>query len=245
MMVSKTIRNLALFAIMALGAVALISACSQKPKGFEDQRAEMVRLQLKQRGITDPAILKAFMTVPREEYVLPNFRNNSYDDVEAPIGHGQSLDRPYENAFMIRALALTPHDRVLEVGTGSGYLASLMSRIAKDVYSIEIEHPLAQESAERVRRLGYDNVHIKEGDGFIGWPENAPFDAIVMTASPSEVPKPLAQQLAEGGRILLPLGGTKKFQELVLYEKKDGVLLGPKMLAPTEFVPMKGKILEQ
>ncbi|MFA4873963.1 MAG: protein-L-isoaspartate(D-aspartate) O-methyltransferase [bacterium] len=229
----------------AIIAAASASACSQKPKPFALQRADMVKYQLKQRGITDPAILNAFMSVPREEYVLPSFRDHTYDDVEAPSGFGQSLDRPYENAVMLRALVLKPTDRVLEVGTGSGYLSSLMSRIARDVYTIEIEGPIAQDATERVRRLGYENVHVKQGDGFLGWPEYAPFNAIVMTCSPPELPKPLVEQLAEGGRIVLPLGGTEKFQELVMYEKKEGKLIGPRPLAPTEFVPMKGKILDK
>jgi protein-L-isoaspartate(D-aspartate) O-methyltransferase len=204
----------------------------------------MVRGQLELRGIKDQAILKAFGAVPREEFVLPRFRHLAYDDLEVPIGHGQTLDRPYEDAFMVQALALSAKDKVLEIGTGSGYLTAIMSKIAKEVYSIEIVPELAREAEENLSRLGSDNTHIKAGDGYLGWPEQAPFDAIILTASPPHIPQPLVQQLADGGRLLLPLGGKERFQELMLYTKRSGRLEKTRRLAPTTFVPMKGKILE-
>lgn len=205
----------------------------------------MVRTQIEQRGIKDPKILNSFLIVPREEFVLPQFKQNAYDDVEAPLGHGQTLDRPYENAEMIRALEIKPADRVLEVGTGSGYLASLMSKIAKDVYTIEIEPDIAAEARDRIKKLGYSNIEVVTGDGFLGLPDRAPFDAIVLTCSPDTVPKPLMDQLAEGGRLLLPLGGAKKFQELVLYKKENGRFVESRRISPTTFTPMKGKALEE
>lgn len=226
-------------------ATAILASCSGKPATSEEKRAEMVRTQLKQRGIRNKSILKAFMTVPREEYVIEKYKENAYDDVEAPSGFGQSLDRPYENAIMINALDIEPGDRILEVGTGSGYLASLMAAIAGNVYSIEIEPEIAEDARKRLKRLGYDNIFVRTGDGFVGWPEHAPFDAIVMTASPNRIPAPIADQLVEGGRLVLPLGGTEKFQELVLFKKVNGKMIEKKRLSPTTFVPMKGKILEE
>lgn len=204
----------------------------------------MVRTQIEQRGITDHKILAAFNSVPREEFVLPEFRNRAYDDLEVPLGFGQTLDRPYEDALIISALDIQPADRVLEVGTGSGYLSALMSGLAMDVYTIEIEPPIAALAKSNFKKLAMSNVHPKTGDGFIGWPEFAPFNAIILTCSPDKVPEPLIGQLAEGGRLILPIGGTKKFQELILYKKTGGRFVESRRLSPTTFVPMKGKVLE-
>jgi len=238
-------RYLRIIPILAIALIFGITACSGKPATLEEKRAEMVRTQLKQRGIRNEAVLKAFLTVPREEYVIEKYKGNAYDDLEAQSGFGQSLDRPYENSIMINALSLEPGDKILEVGTGSGYLASLLATIASKVYSIEIEPDIAEDARKRLKRLGYNNIVVKTGDGFIGWPEHAPFDAIVMTASPNRVPGPIAKQLAEGGKLVLPLGGTEKFQVLVLFEKVNGKMVEKQKLSPTTFVPMKGKILEE
>jgi len=205
----------------------------------------MVEQQIVWRGITDKLVLDAMLSVAREEFVLPQYRSKAYADLEVPIGWEQTLDRPYEDAFMMQALRLSPSDRVLEVGTGGGYLAALISKIVGEVYTIEIEPDLAQTARERLARLRFSNVFVKTGDGFLGWPEHAPFNAMVLTCSPPEIPKPLIDQLVEGGRIILPLGGEKKFQELLLYTKINGKLEGPQHLAPATFVPMKGKILEK
>jgi protein-L-isoaspartate(D-aspartate) O-methyltransferase len=228
----------------ALLACATILSCSSKPANFPDKRAEMVTRQLKQRGIRDPRVLAAFATIPREEYVIEKYRDHAYDDLEVPSGFKQSLDRPFENAIMIEALEIDPSDKVLEVGTGSGYLASLLSKIGSKVYTIEIVPEIADDARKRLSRLGYTNIEVKTGDGFLGWPEHAPFDAIVMTASPNRIPKPITEQLKEGGRLVLPLGGSEKFQELVLFRKKDGKMVEEAKLSPTAFEPMKGKILE-
>lgn len=205
----------------------------------------MVRDQIELRGITNKSITNAFLAVPREEFVLPKYKDHAYDDLEAPIGFGQSLDRSYEDALMIEFMAIAPNDRVLEVGTGSGYLAAVMSRIAREVYTIEIEPHIAQMAKTHLDHLGYKNIWTKIDDGFKGWPEYAPFNAIVMTCSPDKVPEPLIKQLAEGGRIVLPLGGTKKFQELILYKKINGEFVEAQRIAPATFLPMKGKILER
>lgn len=222
-----------------------LAGCSRKPQSFDEQRAEMVRQQLKQRGIRNPRVLSAFRAVPREEYVLERYRDHAYDDLEVPSGFKQTLDRPFENAIMIEALEIGPSDTVLEVGTGSGYLASLLSRIAKQVYTIEIVPDIAHDARQRLRKLGYTNIEVKTGDGFVGWPEHAPFDAIVMAASPNRIPTPIAEQLKEGGSLVLPLGGAEKFQELMLFRKKDGKMVQEAKLSPTTFEPMKGKILEE
>lgn len=225
--------------------LAAAAACSRAPASMEQRRAEMVRTQVLLRGIDDPRIQAAFRTVPREEYVLPQFREHAYDDVEAPIGYEQTIDRAYENALMLKALKLSPEDVVLEVGTGSGYLASIMAQLAKQVFTIDIDPRFAKEAAARVARLGYGNITVKEGDGFVGWPEHAPFNAIVMTCSPPQIPKPLIEQLSGGGRIVLPLGGDERFQELVLYVKRNGRLVEQTRLSPAEFVPMQGIIKQK
>lgn len=229
-----------LVVIMGMGL-----GCTGRTPSLEQQRERMIRTQLLQRGITDSAILSAFRAVPREEFVLPKYRERAYDDVETPFGFGQSLDRPYENAVMLRATGIAPGERVLEIGTGIGYLTALMARIAKEVATIEIEPDIADAARKTLARVGVTNAEVKTGDGFLGWPERAPFDVIVLTCSPDRVPDPLAEQLAEGGRLLLPLGGAEKFQELVLYTKKDGKLIESRRIGPTTFSPMKGKILEK
>lgn len=219
-------------------------SCKQTKLDFGSERATMVRTQIEQRGISDPKILATFNSVPREEFVLPEFKARAYDDLEVPLGFGQTLDRPYEDALIITALDLKPRDRVLEVGTGSGYLAALMSKLAADVYTIEIEPPIAALAKSNFEKLGLSNVHPKTGDGFVGWPEFAPFNAIVLTCSPEKVPEPLIEQLSDGGRLILPIGGTKKFQELILYKKSNGRMAETRRVSPATFVPMKGKVLE-
>ena len=232
-------------AILAIALLVSLQGSCSKPKSLEEQRATMVRTQIKNRGIKDEAILRAFGAVPREEYVIEKYRKHAYDDLEAPSGFGQSLDRPFENAIMIQALEVGPENKVLEVGTGSGYLASLLAQIAKEVYTIEIEAEIAEDARQRLKKLGFENITVKTGDGFVGWKEHAPFDAIVMAASPNRIPGPIAKQLAEGGRLVLPLGGSEKFQQLVLFIKKNGRMVEKMKLSPTSFVPMKGKILEE
>lgn len=218
--------------------------CSKSEVSPDDRRAEMVRSQIAARGITDRRVLAAYSAVPRERFVLPRYRDRAYDDLEVPFGHGETLDRPYESALMVAALALTPSDRVLHIGTGAGYAPAILSRLAKEVYTIEIVPEIARDADARLRALGYDNVHLRVGDGYLGWPEHAPFDAILFATSPPRIPAPLVEQLAEGGRMLLPLGGSERFQELVLFRKQDGNLVEQKRLAPTTFSPMKGKIVE-
>lgn len=230
--------------VVILLAIVLLPSCSGKPEPLSEKHDDMINDQLVRRGITDEAVIRAMREVPREQFVLPKYRDKAYDDVEAPIAFGEALNRPYEDAVMLGAVDIKPSDRVLEIGTGTGYVTSLMSGMAKVVYTIEIEPSYADEARRNFKKLNYDNIHVKTGDGFLGWPEKAPFDVIIMMCSPPHIPKPLEDQLAEGGRMLLPLGGNEKFQELVLYTKKDGRLTETRRLAPTTFAPMKGIILE-
>ena len=199
----------------------------------------MVQQQLMTRGITDARVLAAMAKVPREEFVPPESRAASYEDGPLPIGHGQTISQPYIVAFMTEQLRPKPSDRVLEVGTGSGYQAAILAGLVKDVYTIEIIDALAKDAEATLQRLGYKNVHVRVGDGYRGWPEHAPFDAITVTCAPDHVPQPLIDQLKEGGRMIIPVGGFGN-QELYLLEKKNGQLQRRSVL-PVRFVPMAGE----
>ncbi len=202
-------------------------------------REQMVQRQLAARGVRDPRVLEAMRKVPRHELVPPELRGEAYDDRPLPIGHGQTISQPYIVAAMTEALRLAGDERVLEVGTGSGYQAAVLAELAREVYSIEIVAPLAERARRDLARLGYANVQVRQGDGYRGWPEHAPFDAIVVTAAPDHVPEPLLAQLAPGGRLVLPLGGSFA-QELVLLTRgADGVTR--QELLPVRFVPMTGE----
>jgi protein-L-isoaspartate(D-aspartate) O-methyltransferase len=215
--------------------------CSSQPADFPQQRKAMVEKQILWRGITDPQVLQAMSTVPREEFVLPEHRSRAYNDIELPLGEDQTLDRPYEDAFILNSLQLKPNERILEIGTGSGYLTALLAQMGGEVYTIDIVPKFIDEAQAKFKKLRYDNIKSKAGDGYLGWSEYAPFDAIVLTCSPTAIPQPIQDQLAEGGRLLIPLGGQDKFQELLLFHKQDGRLTKPKSLAGATFVPMKGQ----
>ena len=191
------------------------------------------------RGIHEERVLAAMAKVPREEFVPPNSRAESYEDGPLQIGQGQTISQPYIVAFMTEQLQPKRKDRVLEIGTGSGYQAAVLAELAGDVYSIEIIEPLAKTAEATLRRLGYKNVQVKAGDGYKGWPEHAPFDAITVTCAPDHVPQPLIDQLKEGGRMIIPVGGFGD-QELYLLEKKNGELERRAVL-PVRFVPMTGE----
>ncbi|WP_435021514.1 protein-L-isoaspartate(D-aspartate) O-methyltransferase [Tundrisphaera sp. TA3] len=202
-------------------------------------RAKMVQQHLVERGIKDPAVLNAFRTVPRHKFLPPATQRMAYDDESIPIGEGQTITPPYDVAFMTEALEPKPTDVVYEVGTGSGYQASILSRCVKDVYSVEIHEPLGKRAAAVIKDLGYTNIHTRVGDGYAGWPEAAPFDAIIVTCAPTKVPPPLVEQLKEGGRMVIPLG-DRFLQKVYLMVKKDGKLVETP-LKPTLFVPMTGR----
>jgi protein-L-isoaspartate(D-aspartate) O-methyltransferase len=203
-------------------------------------RNRMVERHLVERGIKDPRVLEAFRTVPRHLFVPEENRRLAYEDESIPIGEGQTITPTYDVAFMTEALKPKPTDKVYEVGTGSGYQASILSRVVKEVYSVEIHKSLSERATKVIKELGYDNVHTRHGDGYLGWPEAAPFDAIIVTCAPEKVPGPLVEQLKEGGRMIIPLG-SRYDQAVYYYEKKDGKLANGRKLKPTLFVPMTGR----
>jgi protein-L-isoaspartate(D-aspartate) O-methyltransferase len=223
---------------LILAAIAA-SGCGQKAaqtSDFSAQRQQMVQRQLMTRGINDARVLAAMAKVPREEFVAPESRAASYEDGPLPIGYGQTISQPYIVAFMTEQLRPKPNDRVLEVGTGSGYQAAILAELVSEVYSIEIVEPLAKSAEAILQRLGYKNVHLKTGDGYKGWPEQGPFDAIIVTCAPDKVPQPLVDQLKDDGRMVIPVG-DRFAQELYLLEKKNGQLKQSATL-PVRFVPM-------
>ena len=204
-----------------------------------ERRREMVEKQIRRRGIADPRVLAAMERVPRHEFVPETQRANAYDDSPLPIGEGQTISQPYIVAAMTAALGLTGTERALEVGTGSGYQAAILSLLAAEVYTIERSAPLASSASERLARLGYLNVHVHCGDGTLGLPEFAPFDAILVGASAPAIPAPLAAQLAEGGRMIIPIGDAEN-QELQLAERA-GDAYRTRWLDPCRFVPLVGR----
>jgi protein-L-isoaspartate(D-aspartate) O-methyltransferase len=207
-----------------------------------DERAEMVRRQIEAREIRDPNVLKAMRTVPRHAFVPPEQRRYAYADYPLPIGHDQTISQPYVVAFMTEALALDANSVVLEIGTGSGYQAAVAAEIAKAVYTIEIVEPLAKAAAERLKELGYENVHVRAGDGYHGWPQAGPFDAIIGTAAAQRIPPPLIEQLKEGGRMILPVEDQFGFQYLILITKDRQGNLRQEKVMPVRFVPMTGDV---
>ncbi|NWJ42022.1 MAG: protein-L-isoaspartate(D-aspartate) O-methyltransferase [Geothrix sp.] len=209
--------------------------------GYATARARMVREQIAARGITNLRVLEAMGQVPRHEFVPAELRSRAYEDGPLPIGHGQTISQPYIVAFMTEALDPKPTDRVLEIGTGSGYQAAVLSGLVAEVCSIELVEPLARRAETDLRRLGFTHVKVRCGDGHLGWPEAAPFDAIIVTCAPEEVPPALVAQLKAGGRMIIPVGSQWGAQELVLLQRTPAGLEKNAVL-PVRFVPMvKGR----
>ena len=208
---------------------------------FAAARKGMVRDQLSGpgRGITNARVLSVMGKVPRQEFVPEQYRSQAYEDGPLPIGYSQTISQPYVVAFMTEQLGPKPTDRVLEIGTGSGYQAAVLAELVAEVYTIEIIEPLAQRAETGLKRLGYKNVTVRAGDGYKGWPEAAPFDAIIVTCAPENVPQPLVEQLKDGGRMIIPVGPAGK-QELVLL-RKQGNRLEKRATLPVRFVPMTGE----
>ena len=207
---------------------------------FELMRERMVKEQLLPRGIRNPEVLRAMQAVKRHLFVPEGRRRSAYGDHPLPIGEGQTISQPYMVALMTQLLSVEKDSRVLEVGTGSGYQTAVLAEIAKSVWSIEIIASLGKSAETRLAKLGYKNVHVRIGDGYAGWPENGPFDGIIVTCACPEAPKPLVEQLAEGGKMIIPIGKTLTYQTLTLFEKKKGKL-ERKDIAGCVFVPLLGE----
>lgn len=203
---------------------------------FEHMREAMVSQQIESRGVQDGRVLEAMRDIPRHEFVPPEFAAQAYEDGPLPIGHEQTISQPYVAAFMTEVLEIQPGDRVLEIGTGSGYQAALLAKLAKEVFTIEILEPLYREARARLEAMGYGNIRFRLGDGWQGWPDEAPFDKIMVTAAPDHIPEALVGQLREGGLIIAPVGGSFG-QNLVLGRKERGRLYTQKVM-PVRFVPL-------
>jgi protein-L-isoaspartate(D-aspartate) O-methyltransferase len=202
-------------------------------------RHRMVQRHLVEHGIKNSRVLEAFRTVPRHRFLPENTHRQAYDDESIPIGEGQTITPPYDVAFMTEVLDPKPTDRVYEVGTGSGYQAAILSRLVKEVYSVEIHKSLSERATRVHKELGYRNIHTRVGDGYEGWPDAAPFDAIIVTCAPEKIPQPLIDQLKDGGRMVIPLG--TRFDQTVYLVEKHGGQLTQRALKPTLFVPMTGR----
>jgi len=223
-------------------------SCGQKStinqrteKMYDKMRNKMVEDQIEKRGVSDSKVLNAMRNVPRHEFVPDHLKKYAYADEPLPIGEDQTISQPYIVAYMTEYLNLEAGHKVLEIGTGSGYQAAVLAEIIDTVYTIEIVDVLATKANQTLERLGYENIFVKGGDGYKGWPEHAPFDAIIITAAPTKIPQPLLQQLKIGGHMILPLGDYS--QELVLIEKRKDDYKQEKLL-PVRFVPMTGEVAD-
>ena len=219
---------------------------SDRPRTEEHkaQRKRMVEVQIAHRGVRDPAVLEAMRNVPRHWFVPERMQSHAYIDRPLPIGHSQTISQPYIVAFMTEALRLKPGDRVLEVGTGSGYQAAVLAEITPHVYTIEIVEPLAKRAMQTFRQRGYSTIVAKVGDGYAGWPEHAPFDAIIVTCAPGRVPPELVKQLKPGGRLCIPVGPQRTWQSLQRITKRPDGSTATEDLLPVSFVPMTGDALK-
>ena len=202
---------------------------------FTQKREQMVENQIQARGIKDPRVIRALLKVKRHLFVPSRVRHLAYEDHPLPIGEGQTISQPYIVALMTELLALKGGERILEIGTGSGYQAAVLAELAREVYTIEIMEPLARQSEKLLKEMGYSNIRVKFGDGFLGWPEFSPFDGIIVTCAPEKIPPPLLGQLAEGGRLVIPVG--VHWQDLKLVRKIEGRIKETDVI-PVRFVPM-------
>jgi protein-L-isoaspartate(D-aspartate) O-methyltransferase len=245
------LKRYAAFSIILLTvAVAGCSANDNKPAVGEDEDEimqkrldRMVESQIESRGVTDPAVLNAMSKTPRWKFVPEDLKHRAFEDNPLPIGYGQTISQPYIVAYMTEALLLKPDDKVLEIGTGSGYQAAVLAEIANEIYTIEIIPELGERAADTLSELGYDNVQVKIGDGYEGWAEHAPFNAIIVTCAPDHIPQPLLDQLADGGRLVIPVGGTYP-QELQRITRV-GDEYETEFLTSVLFVPMTGEAEEK
>ena len=238
---------------MLLSAGALLAACADSPAPspnhtplpsdpFAAAREELVETGIMGYGIEDLAVIQAMRTVPRHRFVPPEYWDQAYENHPLPIGYGQTISQPYIVALMTEALELEPGDRVLEIGTGSGYQAAVLTELGMEVYSIEIVGPLADSAATILEELGYPNLHLKHADGYFGWEEAAPFDAIIVTAAPDHVPRPLLGQLKVGGILVIPVGPVGSFQELWRVRRTGADVYENSSLGGVVFVPLVRKV---
>jgi protein-L-isoaspartate(D-aspartate) O-methyltransferase len=235
-----------------LGVIVLVSGMGPSPASgrvqddaaFAQRRKEMVASQVAARGVHDPEVLLALAEVPRHFFVPPEYIEQAYEDHPLPINGGQTISQPYIVALMTECLAMNREAKVLEIGTGSGYQAAVLSRIAASVFTIEIDESLARQAAGTLERLGYHNVRVRAGDGFFGWPEEAPFDGVIVTCAVPDVPPALFAQLAAGGRLVIPLGDVQTYQRLTVITKKAGKPVVKRVL-DVRFVPMTGEALKK
>lgn len=225
-------------------------ACVREPEGagmvlqdgptdYDRARERMVQGQIEARGISAPQVLAAMRRVPRHLFVPVHMRDSAHRDAPLPIGEGQTISQPYIVALMTEMLELTGEERVLEIGTGSGYQAAILSLLARQVYTVERLPGLARDAEEVLRQLGYTNVHVRVGDGTLGWPEHAPYDAIIATAAPPKIPSPLLDQLADGGRLVAPIG--PRWTQTLVRVRREGKKLRKQHLTAVAFVPLVGK----
>jgi protein-L-isoaspartate(D-aspartate) O-methyltransferase len=241
-------RSRSLAAVLAVLLVAAAAAADPPREPGADPyaaaRERMVAEQIERRGITDARVLGALRKVPRHELVPADQRSQAYADHPLPIGEGQTISQPYVVALMTELARVAPGERVLEVGTGSGYQAAVLAELGADVYTIEIVDPLAQRAKRDLARLGYEKVHVRSGDGYAGWPDAAPFDAILVTAAAPRVPQALLDQLRVGGRLVIPVGDTGEEQSLEVHERTEqGIAVHG--VIPVRFVPMTGTVREK
>jgi len=220
-----------------LGIISLLALSVHCQIDHKQLRENMIKQQLLARDISDPTTLKAMRNVPRHEFVPADMKPYAYSDNPLPIGMKQTISQPYIVAYMTQALKLKEQDRVLEVGTGSGYQAAILGQIVDTVYTIEIVEALAFTAKNRLSALGYNNIEVRTGDGYLGWPEKGPFDAIMVTAGAEEVPEPLLKQLKEGGRMIIPVGPHNGIRQLLLMTKKSGKIKTKEVMS-VRFVPL-------
>ncbi len=228
--------NVLLMVITVLTLSAPTARADESETALAQKRTHMVEDQLKARGIKDPRVIRAMLKVKRHLFVPPHSRNQAYEDHPLPIGEGQTISQPYIVALMTELLALKGRERILEIGTGSGYQAAILAELAKKVYTIELLAPLARRAETLLHALDYKNITVKFGDGFLGWPEFAPFDGIIVTCAPEKIPEPLLAQLSENGRLVIPVG--TRWQELKLVRKIKGRTTVADVI-PVRFVPMR------
>lgn len=221
-------------AVLVLGLAPLLVVAATD---YDAKREKMVHKQIEARDVSDPLVLDAMRTVPRHRFVPDNQLRRAYADTPLPIGHGQTISQPFIVAFMTEQLKPRADMTVLEIGTGSAYQAAVLGQIVEQVYTVEIVEPLASQATRRLRRLGYDNVVVRHGDGYEGWAEHAPFDAIIVTAAAEYIPPPLLAQLKPGGRMMIPVGSPFSTQRLMLVEKSANGEIRSRNLMPVRFVP--------